>query len=97
VTGELIRNAMLYAVSGVAPAHCSGVVNTLMPSRCSDSASAPGDGQKIGASHHPSVIVSACAFHDRIAAFSEGSMLSCGHADDRWVTTGHRNRMVGAA
>ena len=35
--------------------HCIGVANTLMPTRFSESAIAPGAGQKIGAFHHRTV------------------------------------------
>jgi hypothetical protein len=65
------------------------VVSTLMPTRCSDSASAPPTGQNIGAFHHRSVSGRACAFHQRIQVLSAGSAASCGSADAIRVTIAH--------
>src|SRR5258708_35361351 len=88
--GNASRKAPLYAVSGVAPSHSSGVVSRLMPSKCSDSDSEPWSGQKIGASHHLCVIGNARASHERIIAVRAESYGSWGHAEDRCVTTGHK-------
>jgi hypothetical protein len=67
------RKARLWLATAPTPIHCSGEVSRLTPSSSSDSASAPGIGQKRGAFHHPLVNGTACAFHHRIHVVSAGS------------------------
>ena len=70
--------ATLYAASGEAPSHCSGVVSGESPTRFSEKDNTPGIGWKKGPFHHSLLKGTAWVFHQRTHALSSGSTRSCG-------------------